>query len=115
REKRIPSMPVFVDSPMASAALAFYAGHPAELDEDVRPTSRGDAMFSTNRLSIVDSVEESKAIADVEGPAIIVSASGMATGGRVLHHLKRYLPDPRNAVLFVGYQAAGTRGRQLVD
>lgn len=115
REKRIPSMPVFVDSPMAGAALRFYASHPAELDEEVRPASRREAMFSTNRLTIVDSVQESKAIADVEEPAIIISASGMATGGRVLHHLKRYLPDPRSTVLFVGFQAAGTRGRQLVD
>src|SRR5690606_7789690 len=106
---------VFVESPMAGAALRFYASHPAELDEEVRPASRREAMFSTNRLTIVDSVQESTAIAAAEQPAIIISASGMATGGRVLHHLKRYLPDPRSTVLFVGFQAAGTRGRQLVD
>lgn len=115
REKRIPTMPVFVDSPMAGAALNFYERHPSELDEEVRPTARGEAMFLTRRLTIVDTVEGSKAIADVGEPAIIISASGMATGGRVLHHLKRYLPDPRSTVLFVGFQAAGTRGRQLCD
>jgi metallo-beta-lactamase family protein len=60
-------------------------------------------------------VEESRAINDVSGPAIIVSASGMATGGRVLHHLRRRLPDPRTTVLLVGYQALGTRGRRLED
>lgn len=115
REKRIPSMPVFVDSPMARAALVFYTSHPAELDEEVRPTRRGEPMFSTNRLTIIDSAQESKALTESEGPAIIISASGMATGGRVLHHLKRFLPDARNTVLFVGFQAPGTRGRQLVD
>lgn len=115
REKRIPSMPVYVDSPMAGAALAFYTSHPGELDEEVRPTRRGEPMFSTNRLTVVGSAQESKALTETEGPAIIISASGMATGGRVLHHLKRFLPDPRNTVLFVGFQAAGTRGRQLVD
>lgn len=115
REKRIPSMPVYVDSPMARAALAFYSNHPAELDAEMRPTRRGEPMFSTNRLTIIETAQESKALTDSEGPAIIISASGMATGGRVLHHLKRFLPDPRHTVLFVGFQAPGTRGRQLVD
>lgn len=115
REKRIPVVPVYVDSPMARAALAFYEGHPAELDAEVRPTRRGEAMFSTDRLTIIESVQESKALSELGGPAIIISASGMATGGRVLHHLKRFLPDVRNTVLFVGYQAPGTRGRQMVD
>jgi len=115
REKRIPSQPVYVDSPMARAALAFYESHPAELDQEMRPSRRGEAMFSTSRLTIIESVEESKAVTASDEPAIIISASGMATGGRVLHHLKRFLPDPRTTVLFVGFQAPGTRGRQLVD
>jgi metallo-beta-lactamase family protein len=115
REKRIPTMPVYVDSPMARAALAFYERHPHELDEEVRPTRRGEPIFSTSRLTIVEDVETSKQVTRSEGPSIIVSSSGMATGGRVLHHLKQMLPDNRNTVLFVGYQAPGTRGRQLTE
>jgi metallo-beta-lactamase family protein len=115
REKRIPSQPVYVDSPMARKALEFYEKHPQELDEEVRPTRRGEPIFSTTRLTIVDDVETSKEVTRLDSPAIIISSSGMATGGRVLHHLKAMLPDPRNTVLFVGYQAPGTRGRQLVD
>jgi metallo-beta-lactamase family protein len=72
-------------------------------------------MFDVRRLHVIKDTEESKALTRSTSPAIIISASGMATGGRVLHHLKQALPDPRNTVLFVGYQAAGTRGRSLVD
>lgn len=115
REQRIPTIKVYVDSPMASAGLAFYEGHPTEFDEEVQPSRRGEPIFSTSRLTVVGSAAESKALTDSDGPAIIISASGMASGGRVLHHLKRFLPDARNTVLFVGFQAPGTRGRQLVD
>ena len=114
KDARIPSMPTYVDSPMAAEALAFYSSRPDELDPDMRPAHRGP-MFDTRRLHIIRNTEESKALTRSSGPAIIISASGMATGGRVLHHLKQLLPDPRNAVLFVGFQAAGTRGRSLVD
>lgn len=114
KEARIPSMPTYVDSPMAAEALAFYSQRPDELDPDMRPVHRGP-MFDTRRLRVVRDTEESKALTASRGPAIIISASGMATGGRVLHHLKHLLPDERNTVLFVGFQAAGTRGRLLVD
>lgn len=114
KEARIPSMPTYVDSPMAAEALAFYSQRPDELDPDMRPVQRGP-MFDTRRLHVIKDTEESKALTRSRGPAIIISSSGMATGGRVLHHLKHLLPDERNTVLFVGYQSAGTRGRLLVD
>ena len=71
--------------------------------------------FSTARLRVVGSPRESQAVQESQQPAIIISASGMATGGRVLHHLRRTLPDPKNTILFVGYQSVGTRGRQIRD
>ena len=105
REQRIPTLPVFADSPMALSVLDVYR---AELDDSIDFDPGGG-------LRECRSVEQSMAIADHVGPAIIISASGMATGGRVLHHLKRLLPDPRNAVILCGFQAAGTRGRSLAD
>ncbi len=114
KEGRIPAVPVWVDSPMAAQALAFYAARPHELDPDMQESPH-EPMFDVRRLQVVKDTEESKALTRSTTPGIIISASGMATGGRVLHHLKQLLPDPKNAVLFVGYQAAGTRGRSLVD
>lgn len=113
---RIPQLPVFVDSPMALRALAVYreALHRGELD--VRPAAVGDLEpFDTGDLRPLRSVEESRSVNAPEFPCVIISASGMATGGRVLHHLAYQLPDPRNTVLLVGFQAAGTRGRSLVE
>ncbi len=111
----IPRVPVFLDSPMARAALAFYQqavidGHP-----EVRPEVVGDAfLFDPGELTITESVDDSKAINHVRRPHVVISASGMATGGRVLHHLKRVLPHRRNTVVLVGYQAPGTRGSTLL-
>jgi metallo-beta-lactamase family protein len=113
--QRIPTLPVYVNSPMASGALTFYRNRLSELDEDTRPATRDVAAFSTRRLTVVESVEESKKLVSSGTPAIVIASSGMATGGRVLHHLEASLPDPRSTVLFVGYQAAGTRGRLLCD
>lgn len=112
----IPRLPVYVDSPMALRALAAYRRAIDEGDDDVQERwhGRGDP-FDTGTVVEVRDVEDSKAIADVTYPVIIVSASGMASGGRVLHHLARMLPDRRNTVLLVGFQAAGTRGRSLAD
>jgi metallo-beta-lactamase family protein len=109
-QRRIPVLPVFLDSPMATEALRYYAKRRRELDPDERRDEPPTARFRA-----VSSREESKAVTRSTHPSIVVSSSGMATGGRVLHHLKAALPDPRNTVLFVGYQAAGTRGRSLVD
>ncbi len=112
-EGRIPKMPTYVDSPMAAEAMDFYSARPGELDPEMR--SGDGPMFDTHRLKVIENTEQSKALTRSTQPAIIISASGMATGGRVLHHLKRVLPDAKSTVLFVGYQAAGTRGRLLVD
>ncbi|MBI3625353.1 MAG: MBL fold metallo-hydrolase [Candidatus Rokubacteria bacterium] len=105
---RIPSLGVYLDSPMAIEATLIYARHPEEEDPGTGP-------FIPRRFHLAKSVQDSKALNDVDGPLIVISGSGMATGGRVLHHLSHRLPDPRTTVLFVGYQAAGTRGRLLRD
>lgn len=114
-EHRIPALPVFVDSPMAAGALAFYASYPEDLDHDVRPEARGVRSFTTQRMTTISSPQQSKDLVASRQPAIVIASSGMATGGRVLHHLEALLPHERNTVLFVGYQAVGTRGRSLVD
>ena len=114
-QRRIPVLPVYVDSPMAAAALQLYTNRLSELDEDIRPAARELKAFYTTRMSTVASVQESKDLTASRTPAIVIASSGMATGGRVLHHLAAALPDPRNTVLFVGFQAAGTRGRVLCD
>ena len=113
-DAQIPTLPVFVDSPMALDALRYYAQRAEELDPDIR----GAVLvrrFSTAKFQPVTSPQQSDDLVRSRIPAIVVSSSGMATGGRVLNHLLAGLPDRRNTVLFVGYQAAGTRGRQLVD
>jgi metallo-beta-lactamase family protein len=118
QQKRIPVLPVYVDSPMAAGALQFYHERIDELDPDLNHGTEGHrrvCAFCTERMTVVDTVEQSKAIMKSAGPAIIIAASGMATGGRVLHHLAAALPDSRNTVMFVGFQAAGTRGRLLCD
>lgn len=112
---RIPVLPIYIDSPMAARALEFYRSRLSELDPDIAVAERELCAFCTARLMTIASVQQSKDLVASSEPAIVVAASGMATGGRVLHHLAAVLPDPRNTVLFVGHQAAGTRGRQLVD
>lgn len=113
--KRIPVLPVYIDSPMAGRALKFYADRVNELEMAVPPGSKGVGMFATGRMTTVSSVQQSKDLVASRQPAIVIASSGMATGGRVLHHLEAALPSPKNTVLFVGYQSEGTRGRQLVD
>ena len=110
----IPKLPVFLDSPMALDALRYYASRASELDADVQSASEIRRFF-TARFQPVSSAQQSSELVRSKIPSIVVSSSGMATGGRVLHHLLGALPDKRSTVLFVGYQAAGTRGRQLVD
>jgi metallo-beta-lactamase family protein len=111
---RIPKLPVFLDSPMALDGLRYYANRAAELDPDIRSIAEVRRFF-TARFQPVSSAQQSKELVRSKIPSIIVSSSGMATGGRVLHHLLTALPDKKNTVLFVGFQAEGTRGRKLVD
>jgi metallo-beta-lactamase family protein len=122
-EERIPVLPVFLDSPMASAALAAYRARVQELDPELRPEAADEkaaherelCIFCTERFRVIATVDESKQLTASKIPSIVISSSGMAEGGRVLHHLKAALPDARNTVLFAGYQGVGTRGRRLVD
>lgn len=109
-EKRIPAgLPVYLNSPMAKDVTAIYHKHRAE--HRLTP-EECEAMCSA--ATIVNSVEESKALNEQRGPMIILAGSGMATGGRVVHHLKAFAPDPKNTIAFAGFQAGGTRGAQLV-
>jgi metallo-beta-lactamase family protein len=105
---RLPEVPVYLNSPMAASVTGLYRQYPQLHRLDAAAL---DAMQRTTR--IVDSVEASKALNRRKGPMVIVSASGMATGGRVLHHLVAFAPDPRNAIVLCGYQAGGTRGAAL--
>lgn len=113
---RIPRVPVYLDTPMGVAATAAYEKHRDEHDAAARHVvARGGRPFMPATFQVTRSVDESKALNDVDGPAIIIAGSGMAAGGRILHHLRRRLADERTTVLFVGYQAVGTRGRLLRD
>ncbi len=115
-EKRaLPDVPIFVDSPLAKVATAVYRQHPECFDAETWDdfTHKGGAPFGFFRLHYTSSAEESKALNERTEPCIIIAASGMCEGGRILHHLRFGLGDPRNTVLFVGYQAEGTLGRRL--
>ncbi len=118
RQGEVPDVPVYVDSPMAIAALDIYRQtRESDLDPgDFRPELLGDDdPFDPGQLHLVRGVEDSKRLNDTEEACIVISASGMATGGRVLHHLEHQLPRQRNTVVLTGYQVAGTRGRALAE
>ena len=106
-EGRLPVLPIHLDSPMAVEATRIYAKHPGEQESKGELTARNVVCHK--------SVEESKSLNSFNGPGILISSSGMLAGGRILHHLKRLLPDPRHTVVLTGYQAAGTRGRALQE
>lgn len=112
----LPRLPVYVDSPLATGATSVLAGHPEEFDAEMAARIRGGSQpLEPHGLTIVRSSEESKKLNAVTGPAIIIAGSGMATGGRILHHLEHHLGDPRTTVIFAGYQGEGTLGRQLLE
>ncbi len=117
-QQRIPRIPVYVDSPMALSATDLYIKHKEDHDlEFVREEGsdgKGDPL-NVHEFHLTRSPEESKAINNVKTPCIIISASGMVSGGRVLHHMVQRLPDARNAVILGGFQAEGTRGRALQE
>jgi metallo-beta-lactamase family protein len=115
-EGEIPSIPVHIDSPMGIEATEIYSRHTEEHDFEMARLTNHERNPIRSRHMVVDRTpEQSKSINNLKGPLIIISASGMATGGRVLHHLKRRLPNPDTTVLLAGYQAEGTRGRLLQD
>lgn len=107
---RIPDLPVFVDSPMALRALDVYRAEAFRGSSEIRPEYHGARLFSSVQLHEALTVEQSKEIGARSGPMVIISASGMATGGRILHHLAQRMGDDRNAIMLVGFQAPGTRG-----
>ncbi|HUK29646.1 MAG TPA: MBL fold metallo-hydrolase [Candidatus Acidoferrum sp.] len=113
--QRIPRLPVYMDSPMAISVTGLYLRHHEDHDLTFSAEERAGNPLDAHNVRYMRSVEDSKKINDVRTPAIIISASGMATGGRVLHHLARLAPDPRNVILLAGFQAEGTRGRKLEE
>lgn len=112
----IPSVPVFVDSPMAINVTNVYKNSTDLFNDSIKQQiSRGDDVFDFKKLRFTISSQESKEINMIKGPKIILAGSGMSVGGRVISHEARYLPDARNTILLVGYQSVGSIGRELVD
>ena len=114
--KEIPLIPVFLDSPLGINITKVYQKYEKEFNENIESiVKKGDDIFSFAGLNISKTSEDSKAIALAPSPKIILAGAGMSNGGRIVYHEARYLPDPRNTLLLVGYQAAGTLGRKLQD
>ncbi len=115
-EKRIPRIPVYVDSPLSLKATEIYTKHRECYNDDASDLLRqGDNPLSFPGLKFVESPEQSMSLNDIPGPMVIIAASGMCEGGRVVHHLKQVVSDPRNIILIVGFQAENTLGRRLVN
>ena len=116
RDGRIPRIPLYLDSPMASRATQVYYDHPEVYDDETGKLMRsGESPLKYPGQQFTDSVEESKAIRHANRPIMVVASSGMLTGGRIMHHLKDFLPDPKCTLLFIGYQGEGTLGRHIQD
>jgi metallo-beta-lactamase family protein len=112
----VPRIPVYIDSPMAILAIPIYNRHQIDFSQELKTlTEKDDTPFVTDDIHVLKTVQESMTLNNINYPAIIISSSGMATGGRILHHLKRRIGNPQNTVLFIGFQAEGTKGRFLVD
>jgi len=115
-QKRIPPIPIFVDSPLAVNATEVFRKHPECYDEDTRKfLTEGEDPFGFSRLTYIREVEQSKRLNDLHGPFIVISASGMCEAGRILHHLRNNIADPRNTVLITGFQGPNTLGRKILD
>ncbi len=113
---RIPKVPVFVDSPLAIKALEVYKKHPKYYNKKATYLiESGDDLFKFPGLILTRKTNESKQINNVKPPKVIIAGSGMSTGGRILHHEIRYLPDPNSCLLIVSYQVAGSLGRRVLD
>ena len=115
-EKRIPNIPIFVDSPLAINITAVHRDHPECFDDETREyLLHGEDPFGFRRLQYIREAEDSKKLNELHGPFVVISASGMAEQGRILHHLRNNIEDGRNTVLITGYQAQDTLGRKLVE
>lgn len=115
-QHRLPHVPIFLDSPLAIAAMRVYRKYPAYYDEEATKYIKdGDDLFDFPGLTVCQTREESKKINQVPGSKIIIAGAGMMNGGRILHHALRYLSDERSTLLIIGYQANGTLGRQILE
>ncbi|HLI85161.1 MAG TPA: MBL fold metallo-hydrolase [Bryobacteraceae bacterium] len=116
QSQRIPNIPIFVDSPLAVNVTEVYRNHPECFDEEARGyLTNHEDPFGFRRLQYIRDAEESKKLNGLHGPFVVISASGMCEQGRILHHLRNNLDDPRNTVLITGFQAADTLGRKLIE
>lgn len=114
--KEIPNVPIFLDSPLATKVTEVYKKYKDQLNSSVQKIrEKDDLIFQFPNLEITERPNESMAIAKEHGPKIIIAGSGMSSGGRIIHHEKRYLPDAKNTLLLVGYQAVGTLGRKIAE
>lgn len=115
-EGRIPRVPVFIDSPLAIKLTAVYKKHEDYFNPETAHIARsGDDILNFPGLHLTLTTEQSKEINGVQPPKIVIAGSGMSNGGRILHHEMRYLPDPKSMIIFVGYQAQGSLGREILD
>ncbi|MEO0292704.1 MAG: MBL fold metallo-hydrolase [candidate division WOR-3 bacterium] len=114
-EKRVPKIPIYVDSPLTVEITGVFMKHPEYFDEEAYRLLRENHLFNFGEITYIRDVEESKALNDKKGPMVIISASGMCEHGRILHHLKNNIEDEKNIILIVGYQAENTLGRKLVE
>jgi metallo-beta-lactamase family protein len=114
-EGRIPEIPIVLDSPMAASGMNIYRYYASQHDLSEGLTVRPDFEFGLDGVRVTRSVAESKLVNKMMGPGVIISSSGMMTGGRILHHLRQRLPDARNTIVLGGFMAAGTRGRALAE
>lgn len=115
-EKKVPAMPVYVDSPLASKITDAFMHHPAYFSDAIRARiDGGEHIFAFPQLTFVEGIEESQKVANLPGPKIVIAGSGMSNGGRVHGYQKHVLPDPKSILLIVGYQSAGSLGRRLVE
>jgi metallo-beta-lactamase family protein len=115
-EKRIPNIPIFVDSPLGINVTKVHRDHPECFDDEAREyLLHGEDPFGFSRLQYVREASESKKLNDLHGPFVVISSSGMCEAGRILHHLRNNIEDPRNTVLITGFQAQDTLGRKLVE
>lgn len=114
--KKVPEIPVFVDSPLAIKVTKVYRENETYFNKDITEDIKGgDDIFKFPKLRFTERAEDSIAIKDVPTPKIIIAGSGMSNGGRILHHERNYLSDPKNTLLLIGYQAVGTMGRALQE
>jgi metallo-beta-lactamase family protein len=116
KAQQIPAIPIFVDSPLALNVTGVFRGHPEEFDEETYAFLKaGEDPFGFKRLTYVHDVNESKALNQRPGPFMVIASSGMCEGGRILHHLRNTIEDPRNTVLITGFQGENTLGRKILE